>query len=370
MSRGINLEILEISGLGSPYSFAGKEANRPPYWHCLFPDGKMETIDSNTACKAIESKLNQLNPEIVFAGAIAFPSGAATVRWTLKHKRKCIIFDNARLQDVPRKWPVDYIKKKIYNGVDSIFCPASSWIGTFRHFGFSEHQLFYGLNAVDNLFWQSGDDYNRDSESNLPFITAGRQIAKKNFRSLLFAYSEYCKTSGKPSELILIGDGPERKMLEAIVSESKLRTVKFLPFLSQEELKAIYRKAGWFILPSYGETWGNVVNEAMASGLPVIVSNQAGCTSTLVNEGVNGFTFSPDDVKKLSVLLQKAGSMDPEKRLGMGRKSKEIISEWGLDRFCQGAFEAIQYVSEQKKRTPDLLGRLIINLWKGRYRPV
>ena len=115
---------------------------------------------------------------------------------------------------------------------------------------------------------------------------------------------------------------------EGICKKNKLNTVHFLPFLSQARLKTIYRNATFFILPSkYGETWGLVVNEAMASRLPVLVSNQAGCASTLVKKGVNGFTFSPDNINELSELLYRMDKLTDQIRNEMGQKSREIISE-------------------------------------------
>jgi glycosyltransferase involved in cell wall biosynthesis len=171
--------------------------------------------------------------------------------------------------------------------------------------------------------------------------------------------------------LVLVGDGPKRQILQEFAKENKLNTVHFLPFLSQARLKTIYRNATFFILPSkYGETWGLVVNEAMASGLPVLVSNQAGCASTLVKKGVNGFTFSPNNINELSELLYRMDKLIDQTRNEMGQISREIISEWGLERFCQGAYEAIQYVSGKKPKRIGLLTRVILKLWKGRYRPV
>lgn len=370
-NKNIELQVVEIASLGSPYSFAGNDATKPNYWHSLFPDKRMEEIPPSLANKALYKKLDDLQPDIVFAGAIAFPSGAASVRWANKSKKCCVIFDDARLQDVPRSRYVDVVKKAVYSGVDAIFCPAPSWNGTFKYFGFSGEHLFYGLNAVDNLFWQQDEIVTQELTTSTPFIAVGRQIVKKNFITLLQAFKEYCQTDTNSQRLILIGDGPERQRLEQFVLENELNMVEFQPFLSQTQLRNVFRDAGWLVLPSYhGETWGIVVNEAMAAGLPVIVSNRVGCASTLVHEGVNGYTFSPDDVQELVRLFKKAGSIRESERQLMGRKSVEIIAEWGLDRFCSGVYEAIQFVSTSKKRIPDLFGRIMINLWKGRYRPV
>ena len=276
-------------------------------------------------------KLDELKPDIVFSGAIAFPSGAASVRWAAENGRKVIVFDNARLQDVPRKWHINFIKRRVYSFVDAILCPAPAWNETFRYFGFSDRQIFHGLNAVDNSFWAE----NHGSRTiNLPeryLLTVGRQIPKKNFLFLLKAYKKYCSRAKDPAQLVLVGNGPKREILEDFTRKYDIRLISFMPFLSQEELRTTYHKALFFILPSkFGETWGNVVNEAMASGLPVLVSDQVGCASTLVKPGVNGFTFSSDRRGRVGTSVDKSHVNRREGKRSNGIKSQEIISEWGL----------------------------------------
>lgn len=370
--HAVDLQVIEISGMGSPYRFSDSDSTTSIFWHCIFPNRKIEEVTSREAVQAVVNKLDDLYPDIVLAGAIAFPSGAAAVSWGLNRGRKVIIFDDARLVDVRRSPFVNWIKKKVFSGVDAIFCPSEDWQKTFEHFGFSTEQLFYGVDVVDNVFWSDPEFVPDIKEKYKYFLTIGRQVPKKNLAFLLQAYKKYLETALNPLHLMLIGDGPMNISLRQVVVDFDIEEfVHFIPFLSQENLKSYFREASWFVFPSLsGETWGLVVNEAMASGLPVIVSNQVGCASTLVKDGVNGFIFSPDVINELARALVSAATMDEGERLRMAKKSTEIISEWGLERFCQGAYEAIQYVYGQKKRTPDLIGRLIINLWKGRYRPV
>ena len=144
----------------------------------------------------------------------------------------------------------------------------------------------------------------------------------------------------------------------------------FVSFATQEHLRTLYRNASFFILPSrFGETWGLSVNEAMASALPVLVSNQSGCASTLVSEDRNGFTFSPDNLEELCFLLLRMHEMPASERKKMGKESLSIISNWGLERFCNGVHGAISWVSGNKKRRADLFTSSILKYWKGRYRP-
>ena len=89
-------------------------------------------------------------------------------------------------------------------------------------------------------------------------------------------------------------------------------------FKQYDELPAYYGLASAFVHASTTEQWGLVVNEAMASGLPVLVSDRCGCAPDLVEDGVNGFTFDPYDVEALAGLMQRVAAMTDERRQAMG----------------------------------------------------
>jgi 1,2-diacylglycerol 3-alpha-glucosyltransferase len=170
--------------------------------------------------------------------------------------------------------------------------------------------------------------------------------------------------------LLFIGDGPEHGDLLEMVNNHSCDRIEFMPFLSQKQLKRYYKKASALILPSYSETWGLVINEAMASGLPVLVSTKCGCADTLVQNGTNGFTFDPfneESMKRAILGYINAGS---ELREQMSDMAHKIISNWGLERFCDGAMSAILYCGVKKKRRGTIFGKIIIRFWNGQYRPV
>jgi len=127
------------------------------------------------------------------------------------------------------------------------------------------------------------------------------------------------------------------------------------------ELPAYYANAGAFIHASTTEQWGLVVNEAMASGLPVLVSNRCGCAMDLVKEDLNGWTFDPNDLTQLAQFMVKM-STDEERRLEMGRASPGIISEWDTNRFFSGLSAAVDVTLAKPKRAYHLFDGLILRL--------
>jgi len=104
--------------------------------------------------------------------------------------------------------------------------------------------------------------------------------------------------------LIIVGDGileSAIKMQIGNLNESIRSRIHLFPFQDQQSIKLFYRLASVFVLPSKGpgETWGLSVNEALASGTPVLVSTKCGCAHDIVQEGINGYTFKSDDLNDL-----------------------------------------------------------------------
>lgn len=107
--------------------------------------------------------------------------------------------------------------------------------------------------------------------------------------------------------LVLAGDGPLRADVERRAAAAPGR-VRVLPFQNQSRMPVVYRLGDLVALPSAGETWGLAVNEALACGRPVLVSDRVGCAADLVREGANGFVFPHADWARCTKLLREAAA--------------------------------------------------------------
>ena len=426
-ARGDELYTIEIAGSGSPYAFsdkAGAGARPIRNWICLFPAIRMEDIPAARAFRVLLAKLHELKPDVILSGSIAYPSGATAVYWAKTNHKPVIIFDDIKPEDVPRNALVNYIKKLIYSQVDAVLCPAAPWTQAFLRWHFRREQLFFGVDVVDNGFWRKPDPKAalpgeilaapmremRETQmgemldtraqrmqrclieggkqsltegklrmnmggiglSGPYFLAVGRQIPAKNFLLMLQAYAQYrAVTEGRDClPLVMIGEGPERQQLEAYIKKRGINEVYLLPFVNPEVLRTFYHQAAALVLPSRSETWGLVVNEAMAAGLPVLVSRACGCAAVLVEEGVNGYTFSPNSPDQLLEALLSFTKEDAAGRAAMGRASERLIRPWGLDQFVKGSLEAIHYAMANRKACQSMGARLVLKRWKGRYRPM
>ncbi len=180
----------------------------------------------------------------------------------------------------------------------------------FRHYGMPEERLFPARYCVDNRFFRekASDLVPKRKEiraafgitDNAPVVLfCGKFIEKKQPLLLLDAFERVRRQ--KPCWLLVAGDGPLRPAAEDLVRRRRIPDVLMPGFLNQTEVSRAYAAADIFVLPSaFQETWGLVVNEAMNSSLPIIVSDRVGCAEDLVRPGWNGFVVSHRDPEALA----------------------------------------------------------------------
>jgi glycosyltransferase involved in cell wall biosynthesis len=181
-----------------------------------------------------------------------------------------------------------------------------------RHYGVSDDRLFFVPHFVDNDFFAQGA---RDARTNgraaavrldcgaadedTLFVFVGKLIGKKRPADFVRALAA-ARARGANVRGLIVGSGELGPALEA-EARALHAPVFFAGFRNQTELPAFLAAADAVVLPSDGrETWGLVVNEAMACGLPALVSRAVGCAADLVEDGVTGFVFSPGDVAALA----------------------------------------------------------------------
>jgi glycosyltransferase involved in cell wall biosynthesis len=136
--------------------------------------------------------------------------------------------------------------------------------------------------------------------------------------------------------------------LKNLVAETGISKSVFLIGWKQvDEIPVFYALSSCLILPSVSEPWGLVVNEAMASSLPVLVSNKCGCVSELCFRGVNGFDFNPYNEKEITDVMLKMSSDDCE-RMSMSRVSLDLIGKYTLDNYVASLSDCIASLRKYK----------------------
>ncbi|MBC8095551.1 MAG: glycosyltransferase family 4 protein, partial [Akkermansiaceae bacterium] len=303
--------------------------------------------------------------------------------------------------------PLSWAKRGLVSLFDSALVGGRPQQRYFAALGMAEDEIFTGYDAVDNgYFAQQAETVRVDAAAcrrthQLPpryFLSLGRFVPKKNLPALIHAYRLFLNANPQSeTHLVMVGAGPEDFQLRAQCVKLGLQVhekshiperapasgkweqqrgskpgVHFYGFRQIKENPLFYALAEAFILPSLYEEWGLVVNEAMASGLPVIVSERAGCAEDLLEKGFpenatftsisvrraglrskirrNGFVFDPHSPEELSRVLGLLSSV-AELRIAMGRASRVIVEKFSCENFGRNAWLAAQAAIE-KQRSP------------------
>lgn len=179
--------------------------------------------------------------------------------------------------------------------------------------------------------------------SGLCYLYVGGLIPRKGLDYLLKAWKIFCKQLNKESTLVLVGDGVQKESLINLAASLGLSNVKFVGFINNENLPAIFHASDIFVFPTLEDVWGLVINEAMASGLPVICSKYAGCSTDLIVDGENGWIVDPMDVSDMVQKLQMAWEKRDNKEK-IGKASQELISSLNISRMADCFRRAVEYV--------------------------
>lgn len=233
--------------------------------------------------------------------------------------------------------------KWIYKHVDKAFYVGTNNKNYFLKHGLKEEQLVFAPHAIDNrrFFDDEEKQYEKKAaawrrnlsykEEDIVVLFAGKFEPVKNLELLIDAFNFICENNKSTNlRLLLIGNGILETRLKQKADKNQF--VRFLPFQNQSQMPIIYRIGNLFCLPSKSETWGLAINEAMACGRPVIVSDKVGCAVDLVKKGERGNIF---DYHEMNELVEIFGETNKEQLNIMAESSSGFIRKWSFINICE-----------------------------------
>jgi glycosyltransferase involved in cell wall biosynthesis len=338
----------------------------------LFQEASGRSVPGALISAAVGRALTELQPDVLCMNGYSSIPSLVALQWAASHSVPATICSESNRFDADRNPIKEWIKQRVVGFSSAGVAGGTPQADYLIELGLPEKAVFVGYDAVDNRHFATGSETarRRDDEMRkelkLPlnyFIACSRFTEKKNIPRLIEAFALYQgqNSTGKKSwDLVIVGEGELRPLIENAIRQFNVRqAVHLVGAKSYDALPAYYALAGAFIHASTTEQWGLVVNEAMASGLPVLVSNRCGCAADLVQESCNGFTFDPADVKGLAQLMNKISAFDFP-LLAFGAKSREIISHWGPERFASGMKAAVECALGTGPKRGNLLDRLLL----------
>lgn len=226
----------------------------------------------------------------------------------------------------------------IYSHVDKVFYVGSANKTYFQKYGVKSSQLVFAPHAIDIARFAEDRQVEASAlrkqldlgEADILILFAGKLELKKDPLLLLNAFTQL---NLDYVHVLFVGDGALAEQLKSVSQGIKnKKLVHFLPFQNQQIMPVIYQSCDLFCLPSRGpgETWGLAVNEAMAAGKAILVSDKVGCAADLVKYGQNGYVFKSEDSQDLSTKL-KLACINANHLAKLGLHSRKIINDWSFE---------------------------------------
>ncbi len=298
--------------------------------------------------------VNKFKPNVINLPGYYEPAMNVVLFYCRLKGIKVIISADSTEGDNPNVGWREALKRFVVSKAHGFFCYGSKSAEYILKLGMKPEQILVANNSVDNdrvdnvhaeaLKTRETVKYSYKLRK-YNFIYVGRLIDVKNLDNLLTAYKSLADSDWG---LIVLGDGSEEANLKKFKSDNNLDGICFIEGQPWYDVPKILALADVFVLPSYSEPWGLVVNEAMACGLPVIVSNKCGSAYDAVKEGINGYTFNPYNIEELTLVFKKFVD-SPESIIPFGQKSKEIIKRFSPENVAQEMYDGFKKVVYENK---------------------
>jgi glycosyltransferase involved in cell wall biosynthesis len=214
---------------------------------------------------------------------------------------------------------------------DAIFAVGESGIDSYMGYGYQKQCFNIPYNINNNKFYKELLDLNKlnslhetyNSKDKIIILTSGALIKRKGIDTAIKSYLDLKESDKKKSELWILGDGPDEKELKSLASGCD--TIKFLGFKQPSDIPYFFNLSDIFLFCSRYDGWGVVINEALASGMPIVVSDKVAAKEFVSND--NGFICNCEVISDYTSALEVLIGND-KLRLNMALKSRKVSEKW------------------------------------------
>jgi glycosyltransferase involved in cell wall biosynthesis len=299
---------LELVSDGEVYNWAPSSAGQLFRKLTLFPDQRASQVGPWQHCRALLRACVQSRSKYIFLCDFQLPATFFTALALRLLGRRVIIMQDSKFDDKLRSLWLELAKAVLYLPYNAAF------VGSFRSkrylefLGMPSTRVAIGYDAVsiERLLRLAAAE---PAPKGVPYIdrhftVIARFIPQKNLELAIDAYAGYARRSpGSLRELQLCGAGPLENALKARVASLGIQGIRFCGWLDEAGVARTLASSLALILPSVEEPFGLVVNEAIALGVPVLLSDNCGARDLLVRESIDGYIIEPDNVEGLAHLM-------------------------------------------------------------------
>ncbi len=314
---------------GYEYEFVSNISKKPGSHHFM-----------GINCPSLIPKINDFKPDAVLVFGWNFKSHLQVMRYFKGRIPVWFRGDSTLLDEIPgfKTALRRQVLKFVYRYIDRALYVGNANKAYFLKHGLKAHQLIYVPHAIDNeRFMGEGNKFKEEaknwrtqigfSDTDLVMLFAGKLEPKKQPDFLLKAVQKANEKRNTPIKLLFVGTGKLETQLKELAKDDE--NIRFETFQNQSKMPIVYRLGNIFCLPSKGpgETWGLAINEAMASGIPVMATDKVGCIYDIVKDKETGYMFPNTDFDKIVSIIEHL-KLEDLKRMGM--LATENIQEWSF----------------------------------------
>jgi glycosyltransferase involved in cell wall biosynthesis len=269
------------------------------------------------------------NPTHLYAFGYALAKGVAHVAMT----------DGTDVSEQSLSWAHQTVRRFVYARSGAFIAASLGGQRLYQGYGVAAERCFKSCLCIDNATFSVPASLR---EPCFDFIFCGRIEEVKNPLFALDVAVASAKMLGRRVRILFVGSGSlEQAVRTAALRQPDMVEAVFHGFAAQRDLPALYRSARLFLFPTVWDPWGVVANEACATGLPVIVSPNAGVAGELVLDGENGFICDLDVdtwAERAVMLLARPGLWED-----FSRRSLSLVEQYTYDNAAAGLLAACRF---------------------------
>ena len=325
-SLGVEVDVI-FTARSSNLRTASLQPTAGNYRSHFLSNGNFESLPQLlTAVRAVRM-LGQCRPDVVIVGGYSYLPTWSILAWAKLHRKPTVLWFQSNRFDQPRNSVKELVKRVFVSACDAAQVYGTSNREYLEYLGMKPSAIIVKGATVDSgIFMKRKAAFHSDFRR---FVYVGRFSPEKNLPRLLEAFR--IARAKNRAELVLVGYGPEEPLLRQKARNMGLNeSVVFTGPKTQDEAGQIIAGSDCLVLPSLSEPWGLVANEALCSGIPVIVSNRCGCARDLVTKDT-GWMFEAEDTEELAYALAEVCRLPLERLREMGQAAIKLSAQYSPD---------------------------------------
>lgn len=288
-------------------------------------------------------KLKKYKPEVVISAELGMRSVLSALYCKRFNKPLILWLALSEHTEKNKKGVRLRLRKRLLKSANAILCNGKSAERYIESLGIQKKTFFVPCTSD----FEISNDRSANTNGVKTILFTGQLIKRKGIEEMVAAFLSWSKLNPNTTvNLIIAGDGPERDKFEPLLQLSNIQ-LTLLGVVEYGDLQPLYKTSDVYIFPTLADEWGVVVNEAMASGLPILGSTYSQAIEELVNHEENGWVFKPDNhdefVNRLTIVINAT----PEKLTEISEKGVETIQKMTPNNVAHDIYKAIDFVRGQ-----------------------